>query len=93
MTTFSKALPQAPQCSTKGLVNPWKIDLNKVSDGDIVTIKGWHAALTDWLNRNEAKNFQPYRFETVRFCWAKAQADSFTGEVKPLLIKDENQYP
>ena len=90
--SFEKALPVKPTCSTKGMIQPWKLDLSSVRDGDVTTIKGWYTALGSWLLRNEGKSYAPYRFEKIRFCWRQANSNTLSGDVLPVIIQSFEDF-
>ena len=84
---LNKAIPDKP-ISHKALIQPWKLKLKDVDDGDVVTIKGWHGALVEHLQRNEGKAFAPYRFDKIRFLWRGSDNGILSGEVIPLYISN-----
>ena len=83
---LSKAIPTNPTSSNKGHIQVWKLKLDEVLDGDVVTLKGWHSALSSWLQPTEGKAYAPYRFDKLRFSWGKTHGAALSGDVQPIVI-------
>ena len=88
---LQKAIPDKP-VSHKALIQPWKLKLKDIDDGDVVTLKGWHGALVEHLQRNEGKIYAPYRFDKIRFLWQSPDNGTLSGDITPLYICNVERF-